>query len=182
MLSIADKQLLLQSARRAIEGAVKKHPKPGLPPLSPALSEPHGVFVTLYRGSDLRGCIGYLIGESSLFESVTSVAVKAALSDPRFYPLTEKELTEITLEISVLSPLQRITNIDEIQVGIHGVVIESPHARSVLLPKVAVENGWDRETFLQETSRKAGGPKDLWKKPGTAISIFSAEVFCEGEV
>jgi AmmeMemoRadiSam system protein A len=106
------------------------------------------------------------------------MAVSAATRDPRFYPLRKEELGESTLEISVLTPLQKVSSIEEIEVGKHGLYIEKNTARGVLLPQVATEYGWDRETFLSQTSIKAGMMADSWKE-GADIYIFGAEVFNE---
>jgi AmmeMemoRadiSam system protein A len=181
MLNKTEKRLLLSTARKAIESAVFHHPNPGTLEVPASLSAPCGAFVTLYMGDELRGCIGYLTGTLPLIETIRDVAVKSATSDPRFLPLTQDEYPGIRIEISVLSPLKLIQNIEEIQVGTHGILIEGAWARGVLLPQVAVEYGWNREQFLKETSRKAGGPSDLWKQPDVKIYIFTAEVVSEKE-
>jgi AmmeMemoRadiSam system protein A len=179
MLTDSDKKLLLANARKAIESAVFHRKNPRGSELSASLSDPCGAFVTICINGELRGCIGYLTATLPLIETVRDVAVKAATCDPRFPPLTREEYAEIDIEISVLSPLKQIQDVGEIQVGTHGILIESAWARGVLLPQVAVEYSWNREEFLRQTSIKAGGPSDLWKKPGVKIYIFTAEIITE---
>lgn len=153
-------------------------------PLPPALSDPHGgrlmepggAFVTLRIGRDLRGCIGYIESALPLVEVVAEVAPKAAFDDPRFAPLTPEEFPLTHIEISILSPLKKVGHISEIQVGTHGILLELGNRRGLLLPQVATDYGWDRETFLQHTARKAGLPPDAWKDPSAGIHIFSAEI------
>jgi AmmeMemoRadiSam system protein A len=112
---------------------------------------------------------------------VAEIAAASASKDPRFYPLKEEDLKNFTLEISVLSPLRKIDGFDEIEVGKHGIYLEKGYYRGVLLPQVATEHGWDRETFLRQTCIKAGLPTEAWKSEDTEIYIFSAEVFGEGD-
>ncbi len=107
------------------------------------------------------------------------MAVAAASQDPRFPPLSRDELDEVDLEISVLSPLRRIKDVSEIEVGKHGIYIISPRGRGVLLPQVATEYGWDRDTFLDQTCVKAGLAPGCWRDPSTEIYIFSAQIFGE---
>ncbi|MFI5252778.1 MAG: AmmeMemoRadiSam system protein A [Bacteroidota bacterium] len=179
MLTESDQRLLLSLARQAIASAVNNQPKIDLHDFPAALQEQLGAFVTLYEDDDLRGCIGYLTAVLPLAETVSDAAVKAALCDPRFMPVNPSELGNLKIEISILSPLKTISNVEEIQVGRDGILIEAPGKKGVLLPKVAVEYGWDRDRFLRETSIKAGGPADLWKKPDSKIYTFTADVFCE---
>jgi AmmeMemoRadiSam system protein A len=147
--------------------------------VTPALLLPRGAFVTLKLNGGLRGCIGHITGIRSLLETVREVAVASAFEDPRFPPLTRAEWPAVRLEISVLSPLRRITDVQSIQVGIHGVMIRSGQRSGLLLPQVATEQGWDRETFLRHSCYKAGLPGDAWRSPQTQIEIFSALVIHE---
>ena len=117
-----------------------------------------------------------------LDETVREMADAAALRDYRFHPVTPPELADIDIEISALSPLRRITNISEIEIGTHGIWITKGVNRGVLLPQVATEQGWDRNTFLQQTCRKAFLPPDAWKDPETIIEIFSAQIFREKDL
>jgi uncharacterized protein len=178
-LSAADQELLFRVARESIQAHLKGQPT-GLPPdPPPILTQPMGVFVTLNRHGRLRGCIGYLDAVQPLLAAVQEMAVAAAFRDPRFPPLREEELADLEIEISVLSPMRPIKNIDEIQVGRHGLYLEQGSYRGLLLPQVATEYGWDRLTFLRQTCSKAGLPPDAWEDPATKIYVFSADIFHE---
>jgi AmmeMemoRadiSam system protein A len=144
---------------------------------SQALMEKKGAFVTLKKGGQLRGCIGHIKGVKPLYRIVREMAVAAAFHDPRFNPVTEAELPELEIEISVLTPLRQITDVEEIEVGKHGILIEKGVQSGLLLPQVATEYGWDRKTFLEHTCRKAGLSTDAWKDKETRICTFCAEVF-----
>ncbi|MFH1782618.1 MAG: AmmeMemoRadiSam system protein B [Candidatus Omnitrophota bacterium] len=146
------------------------------------LLEKRGAFVTIKKEGQLRGCIGYVVGVKPLHQTVRSVARSAALDDPRFRPVSKGELDELELEISALTPLKKIASIDEIEVGMHGLVIKKGFRQGLLLPQVATEYNWDKETFLGHTCQKAGLPTDAWKDPGTEILVFSAEVFDENDI
>jgi AmmeMemoRadiSam system protein A len=126
----------------------------------------------------LRGCIGQLTPDKPLLQQVKEMAAAAATRDPRFYPMKREDLDRFSIEISVLSPLKKISSPEEIEVGKHGLYIEKNFYRGVLLPQVAVEYGWDRDTFLQQTCVKAGLDSDAWKDEA-AIYIFSADIFSE---
>lgn len=178
-LSEQDQQTLLHIARTTIEEVVKGERATDPEVTSAALMEDRGAFVTIHKKGDLRGCIGYIIGIKPLCQTVREVAEAAALRDPRFNPVTPDELPDLELEISALSVPRRITNIEEIQVGVHGIIIRRGYRQGLLLPQVATENGWDRRTFLEYTCRKAGLPPNAWSDPETEIEIFSAEVFGE---
>ncbi|MEE9187178.1 MAG: AmmeMemoRadiSam system protein A [Bacteroidota bacterium] len=178
-LTDEDKRTLLHVARDSVEHAVKGQDLPQLSTISDTLSQHKGAFVTLNKHGELRGCIGYTDAHKPLVETVSDVAVKAALEDPRFVPVTEEELNEVVIEISVLSPLQSINHIEDIEVGRHGLVIERGFCQGLLLPQVALEYHWDREAFLKFTARKAGLPADAWKDPETSIYVFTAEIFRE---
>ena len=126
----------------------------------------------------LRGCIGNMSAVRPLFQSVQDMAVSAATSDPRFSPLTTKEFNQITIKVAILSPMQRMQP-DQIEVGKHGVLITHYGKRGVLLPEVAAEREWSRETFLENVCRKAGLPGDAWQQ-GAKIYGFSSVVFGNG--
>lgn len=128
----------------------------------------------------MRGCIGHVVGFVPLWRAVEENAVAAAFSDPRFPPLTARELDEVHIEISVLSPLRQVAA-DEVVVGRDGLLVERGASRGLLLPQVATEYGWDRETYLDHTCRKAGLEPRTWRQPDTRISTFTAEVFGEEE-
>ena len=179
-LTEEEKRTLLETARNAI--ACRLSGSPGeCPEASGALSTPCGAFVTLREHGKLRGCIGYITSERSLLETVHDVAISSAFEDPRFPPLRSMELERVRIEISVLSPFRKITDTKEIEVGIHGIMIRRGGRSGLLLPQVATEQGWDRDTFLTHTCYKAGLPEDAWKSPDARIEIFSALVFGEKE-
>tara|TARA_A100001015_G_C14917416_1_gene682895 strand:- start:344 stop:868 length:525 start_codon:yes stop_codon:yes gene_type:complete len=134
-----------------------------------------GVFVTLKINGNLRGCIGLIESSQPLYQTLYDIAKKAAFADPRFAPLSKSELAAITIELSVMSIPQKISTIDQIEVGKHGLIIKKDDYSGLLLPQVAVQWGWDRNEFLAQTSRKAGLPKDAWKQ--AQIWVFSAFVF-----
>jgi AmmeMemoRadiSam system protein A len=178
-LGIADKKELLRIARKSIGAALAGKPSERTTESSIALMERCGAFVTLHLHGDLRGCIGYIEARFPLVETVGEAAAKAALEDPRFLPLTEEELKDVVIEISALSPLKMISNVEEIEVGKHGLVIEAGNTRGLLLPQVATEYGWSREQFLSQTCRKAGLASDAWKRKGITIYSFTSDVFAE---
>ena len=178
-LSDEDKKTLLRIARKTIEHVVRGEHAPKFTVESSALKEPCGAFVTIHRKGSLRGCIGYIQAFKPLYQTVSEMAEAAALRDPRFMPVRSDEVPEIDIEISVLSPIREIKDVNEIKVGKHGIIIERGGQSGLLLPQVATEYGWDRETFLDHTCMKAGLHKRCWKEEGTVIKIFSAEVFGE---
>jgi len=141
-----------------------------------------GVFVTLNSNNELRGCIGYVEGIMPLQEAVREMAEAAAFEDPRFPAVNSKEVDNLEIEISVLSPLKEIKDISEIKVGLHGLVVEKGFYKGLLLPQVAREYGWDRETFLKHTCIKAGLPEDAWQDDAINIKVFSAEIFSDKDM
>ena len=177
-MTAEDRRFLLELARTAITAGLGDRPLPSPMPDSAFLLETRGAFVTLKINDVLRGCIGHVIDVAPLWRAVRDIAVAAAFDDPRFPPLTSDELQQVGIEISVLTPLRR-SSAEEVVVGRHGVLIENGAARGLLLPQVATEYGWDRETFLDHTCRKAGLEPGCWRRPETTISTFSAEVFAE---
>jgi len=177
-LNPGEQQILLRTAREAITVELERR-EPRFPQPTEALREKCGAFVTLHKRGTLRGCIGFIVADKPLFETVVEAARCSAFADPRFPALTGAELKQIDIEISVLSPLRRIESVEEIQVGVHGIVMRSGMQSGLLLPQVATEYGWDRGTFLAHTCRKAGLPGDCWKSPDTQIEVFSAQVFGE---
>lgn len=138
-----------------------------------------GAFVTLRSEGELRGCIGYIEYPGPVRTAVEDVARKAAFGDPRFEPLGPDELDRVQIEISVLTPMRRITSPAEITIGRDGLVIQCRGRRGLLLPQVATEYGWDAEEFLENTCRKAGLPVGAWREPSAELEAFSAEVFSE---
>ena len=138
-----------------------------------------GAFVSLHKKGRLRGCIGRFDADQPLFETVMDMAYSASMNDPRFPEVRADEVDDIDIEISVLSPLRKIKDISEIEVGRHGLYIIKGYQRGTLLPQVAVEQGWDTDTFLAQTARKAGLSEDAWKDKDTEIYIYDAIVFGE---
>jgi uncharacterized protein len=177
-LTEADQQFLLQIARNAVTSYLAGR-APTLPEVPPGvLTEPYGIFVSLHKGQELRGCIGNIYAASPLYRSVAECAIAAAVGDPRFMPLTPAELATVEFEISVLSPLERVLDVRNIVIGKHGLFISKNNARGLLLPQVAATFGWETERFLQETCKKAGLKPDDWQHDAT-IQSFSALVFSE---
>jgi AmmeMemoRadiSam system protein B/AmmeMemoRadiSam system protein A len=178
-LNKEEKKKLLEIAKLSIIEAVtgKRQFLPNV--TEERLKENCGAFVTIKENNQLRGCIGYIQAVKPLYETIKDVAKSAAVNDYRFNPVGQDELDKIELEISVLTPLKKIKDINEIEVGKHGLVMKRGFNSGLLLPQVATEYNWDRETFLKETCRKAGLLQDAWKDKSTEIYIFSAEVFGE---
>jgi len=175
-MSSEEKQLLLEIAREAIVSHVAGGTIPQLDINNNNLQVKQGCFVCVKINGVLRGCIGNFISDKPLYQLVQEMAVSAATKDPRFYPMKKDDLHGFDLEISVLSPLRKISSVEEIEVGVHGLYLEKNFSRGVLLPQVATEYGWDRDTFLSQTSLKAGLNGDGWRE-GAEIYVFSADVF-----
>ena len=148
----------------------------------PVFSEKRGAFVTLHIKGNLRGCIGYIEGVRNIPDTIREMALSSAFKDPRFSPLSKKEYGHIDIEISVLSPIEKVSDVNEIKVGRDGLIMTRGYNRGLLLPQVPVEQGWDRDTFLTHTCYKAGLPGDAWRKGGVTMEKFSAQVFCEKEL
>ena len=182
MLTREERAALLALARDTIKARLEGAAPPRFEPSSASLREPRGAFVTIHKKGRLRGCIGYVEAVKPLYLTVQEMAAASAFQDPRFPPLTASEFDEIDIEISVMSPVRRIRSVDEIRVGTHGLIVKSGHRQGLLLPQVAEEQQWGRDTFLEHTCYKAGLPGDCWKKPDTEIFVFSAEVFSEKEL
>jgi AmmeMemoRadiSam system protein B/AmmeMemoRadiSam system protein A len=176
-LSESERTELHAIAKSSIEACCRGTSAPKVETVSQKLKEQRGVFVTITKKGNLRGCIGQIIGRVPLAEAVSQMAEAAALRDPRFSPLRAEELPDINIEISVLTPLRKIDSTDEIEVGTHGIVMRNGMNMGLLLPQVATEYGWSRTEFLENTCQKAGLPKNAWKDKDTEIYIFSADVF-----
>jgi AmmeMemoRadiSam system protein B/AmmeMemoRadiSam system protein A len=183
-LTEEEKKILLRLARTSLNAYVREQKNLSSAPegikLTELLKKPAGVFVTLEKKEELRGCIGYIEPIRPLYQAVMENAVSACSRDYRFMPVQEKELSQIEIEISVLTPRQEIAGPDGFIPGKHGIVFEKRGKRAVFLPQVATEQGWGREKTLQHLSRKAGLPPDAWKEGGQ-FWVFTAEVFGEGE-
>lgn len=179
-----DQQIkLLRLARKTIADKLGLAAEIELPSFDDDIfKEKCGAFVTIHIKGNLRGCIGYIEGIKSIPETVIEMASASAFRDPRFSSLTPDEYKKIDIEISILSPIEKVSDVNEIVVGRDGVIITKGFNRGLLLPQVPVEQGWDRETFLTHTCYKAGLPADSWRKPDVLIEKFSAQVFSENEL
>jgi AmmeMemoRadiSam system protein B/AmmeMemoRadiSam system protein A len=178
-LTAAERATLLKIARATLAAHVQRKPLPDLAtyPLTPRLKEKAGAFVTLHEHGDLRGCIGYIQGIKPLAETVRENACNAATDDPRFPPVKPDELRDITIEVSVMSPLRKVASPDEVVAGVHGCVLKKGWHQGVFLPQVATEQGWDRATFLRHLGLKAGLDMDAYKS--AELFVFTADVFHE---
>lgn len=180
MLTDAQRTTLLRIARESIAAAFEgRRAVLDESQLDDDLRRPAGAFVTLTEDDELRGCIGSIVAREPLVRAVASSAVAAAFRDPRFDPLEPPELARVHLEISVMGPIEEVSDVATIEVGRDGLIVSRGNRAGLLLPQVATEYGWDRLQFLEQTCRKAGLPSDAWKAPGTKIEKFSAEVFGE---
>jgi AmmeMemoRadiSam system protein A len=180
-LTDEEKRALLDIARQVVAAAVTGEKASFEPYAFDVFKEKRGVFVTLHRHGKLRGCIGYVIPYCPLQQAVEEMARAAAMRDPRFHRVKADELPEIDIEVSVLSPLRRVEDVQEIEVGVHGLYIKKGPYSGLLLPQVAPQYGWDREQFLQQTCLKAGLPTTAWQDEDAEIWLFSAEVFGEND-
>ena len=185
-LTVDQQKKLLALARVTIHDALQ-----GVKPAAPAdteeftdgiFREQRGAFVTLHIRGKLRGCIGYIVGTREIPETITDMAIASAFRDPRFPPLSRREFEDIDIEISVLTPITEVKNVEEIEVGRDGLIISNGRNQGLLLPQVATEYAWNRDQFLEHTCYKAGLPGDAWKKKDTRIEKFSAQVFGEKEL
>jgi len=176
----AQKNTLLRVARDTVKAVISGAPRPRPSFDDPALSAPCGCFVTLKTRGRLRGCIGQFISDRPLVEMVVEMAEASAVRDPRFSGrrITPRELDDLEIEISVLSPLKRTEDPLSLELGVHGIYIKRGYASGCFLPQVATETGWTREEFLSYCCfHKAGLPEDAWKDPETEVYLFTAEVF-----
>jgi len=180
-LTDADGTSLLRIARDTIEAAVTNRPKPvhGAEK-HPRLQEHRGAFVTLHERGRLRGCIGTFLPDKPLLRVVEEMAVAAATQDPRFQPVTENELADIELEISVLSPLRKTDDPLSLELGVHGIYVKRGFRAGTYLPQVATECNMTKEEFLSSCcAHKAGLDPDAWKDPATEVYLYTAQIFKE---
>lgn len=184
LLTADERDWLRDVAWRAVCAAARGEPAPdpealarerGLPP-SERLRAPRGAFVTLHEGARLRGCIGTIVGREPIGRAVAGSASAAAVDDPRFPPLAPDELSNITFDISALTPLVEVDGPDAIEIGRHGILLAKQGRQAVFLPQVATEQGWDLPATLAHLCRKAGLPEDAWRQ-GARLHVFEAEVF-----
>jgi AmmeMemoRadiSam system protein A len=176
-LSAEEKAKLRELAFHAIRCRCLGEAMPDIAVDAQRLKEPGAAFVCIHKGKDLRGCIGMIEARAPLWETVKAMAVQAAFGDPRFCALAGHELDQIDIEISVLTPMRRIGDPSEIEIGKHGLFIRRGARSGLLLPQVATEHNWDREQFLEWTCHKAGVPGKAWKDNDVELYVFSADVF-----
>ena len=177
-----DKKVLLSIARKSIESAITDTPseQTQIEITSPELKEKSGAFVTLRTHGKLRGCIGRMVSDIPLHKLVSEMAVSAAKEDPRFSQIQPSELESLEIDISVLSPLQKIDDPLDVELGTHGIYITKGSSTGCFLPQVAVETGWTKEEFLSQCcSMKAGLSPDAWKKKNVDVYIFTSEIISE---
>ncbi|MBS3761445.1 AmmeMemoRadiSam system protein A [Halodesulfurarchaeum sp.] len=171
-------------ARRVIESVVKTgNPPPKPEDVDGVFEIERGAFVTLRKNGRLRGCIGRPTPEQSAIKAIRAAAVEAATNDPRFPPVSESELSTVTVEVSILTPPKEVTPVDSeaITVGQDGLIVQRNDRSGLLLPQVPADQSWDAETFLTKTCKKAGLQGDCWQQPDTTVLQFRAQVFEETE-
>jgi len=179
--TLEEKKELLQLARKTIEKYLRTGKKEYPRTDNPKFSEKRGVFVTLHKKGDLRGCIGYPLPIKPLIEAVVDNAISSASEDYRFDTVSVEELADIDIEISVLTPPQKMKSYKDVVVGRDGIIISKSFMRGLLLPQVPVEQGWDLEQYISWGCRKAGLPADEWKR-NIEIETFQGIVFGEKEL
>ena len=178
-----EKKMMLSLARSTISGALTRENPNGSPPLPEKFQKTRSCFVTLHsKDGSLRGCIGNIEAFEPLCDNIMHNAMNAAFGDPRFKRMrTVEELAEVIIEISVLTPPEKIKSPDEFIIGKHGIILTKGHYSSVFLPQVAPEQGWDMETTFVHLSMKAGLTTYAWKEPDAKFKVFEAIVFSEKE-
>lgn len=185
--TIKDGKALIDLAHKSIDSILNNKELKVDSTLKKRFNEKRGVFVTLHKGGELRGCIGFLEPIFSLHDAITKASVAAAFEDPRFSPLTSEEMKEsnIEIEVSVLTVPEPVDNsspekcIKDIKVKRDGLIVEMGHSKGCLLPQVAPEYGWGEKEFLEHTCMKAGLDGDTWKNKECKIFKFSAQIFAE---
>jgi len=180
-LSEADRRSLLQLAREAVTEAVIHRRLPERIPKEGIFETRRGVFVTLHVGGRLQGCIGVTDPSERLGEAVTRCAASAAVEDPRFTPMNKTQLEDLSVEVSLLSPLEPIDP-EKVEIGRHGLLIALHAQRGLLLPQVAVEHRLTREQFLEETCRKAGLRREAWRDPEARLFGFTCEILSDTQI
>ncbi len=180
-LTKQEKINLLKLARRSIEIELFGKSDIKVNEGFPIFGEKRAAFVTLHKKGALKGCIGHIIAQDTLLNTIIEMAISAAFNDPRFPSLTKQEYSEIDIEISVLTPLEEVDSYKDVKPGVHGIIISKNFYKGVLLPQVATQHNWDAETFIKHGCMKAGLPPDEYKN-GVNIEIFAANVFNEKEL
>ncbi len=184
MLSQESREELLGIARQSVEAAIRGEDLPEVESENEELQEECGAFVTLKTEGQLRGCLGRFMSDLPLWKTVRKMAAAAATEDPRFagMRLTPEELDDVNIEISALSPLKKIDDPMDLELGKHGIYVRRGGRTGCFLPQVATETGWDKEQFLQKCCRgKAGLSADAWQDPDTEVFVFTAEIISEDD-
>jgi AmmeMemoRadiSam system protein A len=182
-ISIEEKKIILQIARNSIANIFDHEIKTNIDYSKyQILNSRKGAFVTLTKNYNLRGCIGYIISDLPLYETIEDAAKQAAIGDPRFPKLTEKEFNKIEIEISILSEPFPMNSYDDIVVGKHGLILTEHGQRGLLLPQVPIEHDMNKEQYLSALCEKSGFHKNFWKERILSIEMFTATVFSEAEV
>ena len=182
ILDSAAKSELLKIARGTLERYLSGGSIGSYQPNSSHLQVDCGAFVTLRQGGALRGCIGQLARSDPLYLTVQQCVINSATKDSRFAPVRPEEVADLTIEISVLSTLRPLRRMEDIRLGLHGLVVSARGHKGLLLPQVATEHAWDSHTFLRQTCKKAGLHEHAWEDESTLIEYFSCQVFAEGDV
>lgn len=183
-MNITDEQkrFILNLARKSIENIFTKTELPEIPKDEKLYNSKSGVFVTLAKNGELRGCIGFITADTPLNETIVESAELAATRDPRFHAVEKNELNNISIEVSILSEPFDLNSYDEIEIGKHGLILREGMYRGVLLPQVPIEHNMNRDQFLSAICNKAGLPRDTWKQRDIKLKAFTATVFSEEEI
>lgn len=181
-LSNEEKRYLLQLARESILNKLSKNSQTTKADNFNILNENCGAFVTLHKEGNLRGCVGYIFGLGKLTDTISQAAIHSAFNDNRFMPVKIEELSDITIEISLLSVPFSMNDYEEIIIGKHGLIVRENNHSGLLLPQVPIEHNMNKEEYLTALCQKAGLPRNLWQKKLLQIDMFTAEVFSENEV
>jgi uncharacterized protein (TIGR00296 family) len=183
LLNKDEGEMAVRLARGAIEYSIAKKPKPALL-LTPVFGDKRGIFVTLTKAGELRGCIGFPYPVMPLGDAIEDAAVAAATGDPRFPPVRKEELPSIRLEVTILTvPIPVVSESgkrpEKVEVGRHGLIVRGRGTSGLLLPQVATEYGWDSTTFLDHTCIKAGLPERCWTYTNVEVLTFEGQIFTE---
>ena len=178
-MKIESQGLLLQIAREAIASHLEDRTPSKFQGSEPELLRKSGAFITLHKKGKLRGCVGQIVSDKPLYETVSEAAIAAATRDPRFHRVNRSEISELEIEISVLTPLQPLERIEDLEIGVHGLYIKYGEHSGLILPQVATVHNWNRTEFLQQTCKKAQLSEDAWQDPETEIYLFRSQVFGE---
>ena len=187
MLTEEEGKMGLRLARAAIEKYLSENTRLKAPEDLPAsFEEKRGVFVTLNKYGNLRGCIGYPYPVFKLKDAIIDAAISAAVGDPRFAPVTRGEFEDVTIELTILT-MPQVLKVKpkelpkHIEIGRLGLIVKKGLYQGLLLPQVATEYNWSAEEFLCQTCWKAGLPQDAWLEEDTEVSTFEGQIFKEEE-